>query len=82
MEFKVGDRVLVTVKETTWLKHLKEAPATIVHIDQQALFVHEFAPIQVELDKAYDEHGQRMLRVSLKELKPMEESTKKEKRLG
>ncbi|MGG3561672.1 hypothetical protein ABES03_08710 [Neobacillus rhizosphaerae] len=70
---KVGDRVAVTIKgRANWLK-LKNAPATVMYIDQPTLYTHHMNPVQVELDEPYDEHGQKVIRVSLKEVKPLEE---------
>jgi hypothetical protein len=69
--YQVGDRVKVTVKGTAWLKHVKNAPATIVHIDNQALYQHHFCPIQVELEEPYDDSGQAIIRVCLREIKPL-----------
>ncbi|MEH7116888.1 hypothetical protein V7128_05600 [Neobacillus vireti] len=71
MKYEVGDRVKVNIRnKTSWLK-LKDAPATIFYIDHKTLYAHHLRPIQVELDDPYDEHGQTMLRVSVKEIKPL-----------
>lgn len=51
----------------------------ITYIDKPNYFNHEFHPIQIELDKPYDEIGQTMYRtnvkdvVKLKKKKPIEE---------
>jgi hypothetical protein len=63
---QVGDKVLVTVS-CGWLQ-LKDAPAKVTHIDSKLLFDHWTYPIQVELPNAYDENGQTILRVNLKEI--------------
>lgn len=58
---------------------------TIFYVDNRHLFVDHFYPIQVELDKPYDENGQTMYRtnlpdiVRLKKKKPTEEKPKKAK---
>lgn len=69
---RVGDRARVTVKDTVWLEHLKNVPATVFYIDEKNLYADHMKPIQVELDEPYDVHGQRMLRVTLKEVSPLE----------
>jgi hypothetical protein len=68
--YQIGDRVKVTVDNF----ELKERPATIVYIDSPTIFSHEFSPIQVELDKPYDDSGQTIIRVSLREIKPLKKS--------
>jgi ribosomal protein L21E len=74
--YKVGDQVKVTVNSGD-IK-LKNAPGTIFYIDNPNLYNHMFSPIQVELDEPWTEHGQRMLRVSLRELKSIEETNREE----
>jgi hypothetical protein len=69
--FKVGDKVLITVNHG--FIQLEKAPAIIVYIDQSHLFENWSYPIQVELLNPYDDLGQTVLRVNLKELKPFEE---------
>jgi hypothetical protein len=64
---KVGDRVIVNIIAGHLL--ITEMKATIVHIDERALYVHEFCPIQVELDEPYDDSGQTIIRCSLKEVR-------------
>jgi hypothetical protein len=68
--FKVGDKVLVTIN--AGFIQLENAPATIVHIDERHIYDHWTMPIQVELPNSYDDSGQTVLRVNLKELSPCE----------
>lgn len=70
--FKVGDRVLVNLDASYF--QLKDVPATITFLDYgSGLYRHEFAPVQVLLDEPYDESGQRMLRVSLRDVRKLEQ---------
>jgi hypothetical protein len=67
--YEVGDRVHVKINEA----HMKvDGAGVVTHIWKDALYIHEFCPIQVELDEPYDDSGQLMVRASLKEVKPLE----------
>jgi hypothetical protein len=67
-EIQVGDRVHVKINEA----HMKvDGEGVIVHIWSEALFVHEYCPIQIELDSPYDDSEQIMVRASLKEVRPI-----------
>lgn len=74
---KIGQRVRV--------KNLN-IKGTIFYIDKPNYYVHHLSPIQVELDKPYDEHGQVMVRtnvkdvIKLKKKKAVEDDKKKQKK--
>jgi hypothetical protein len=66
--FNVGDRVIVNVNAGAY--QLKDAKATIVYMDYSAgIYRDEFFPVQVRLDEPYGESKQRLLRVTVKELR-------------
>lgn len=58
------------VVKTDWV----EGTATVTFIDQANLYNHWVSPIQVELDRPYDDSGQTMYRCSLLEIAPLEVS--------
>lgn len=69
-KIKVGDRVKVNFIGGD--AHLVDALGTVFYIHEADWSKDWFAPIQVELDEPWTEHGQRMLRVSRKEVSVVE----------
>ena len=51
---------------------------SITYIDKPNYFNHEFHPIQVELDKPYDEHGWTMYRTNVKDIVKLKKKIKEE----
>lgn len=62
----IGQRVKVNVEAGAY--KLKDAVGVVFDVNNKELYEHHMLPVQVELEKPYDEHGHRMLRVSLVEI--------------
>lgn len=66
----IGQRVKVNVEAGAY--KLKDVEGVVFDVNNKELCEHHMLPIQVELEKPYDEHGHKMLRVSLLELEKEE----------
>ncbi|WHZ05851.1 hypothetical protein QNH48_15020 [Neobacillus sp. YX16] len=65
--FRVGDRVVVNVVDGCW--NLVDKRGTIFYIENKSLYVQHIPSIQVKLDEPYDDSGQTMFRVNVKEIR-------------
>lgn len=65
---KIGDKVIIHPKSPL-LEHLQGEQATVTYIDEPNIYNHYLNPIQIELNKPYDESGQKVIRLNIKEVK-------------